>query len=389
MEPLPRQEFPNRNSQLERNPGSAMRWLKAPTETQPPDETWRLDPQTFQVEKQRTPGGCRAAEGVLCEHCLSQLVLSKNPLINQIQDTFFAVSQFFISIFSTIGQIFSSPVVLLKKLVVKPLRERKIETHTHKPGQHLCEQCMSEFHSSGTRWLDEAKEYSYIAGRGLLLVAEMVGIFIIGCVMLIVTVFPHVIKPKTPEEREAEALRQAAKDAEFTRDKEDQLDWQDDQHEEFHTRKRAIEEARQREFEKQKDVDDQMDKYNETIHKVNHALPHNEIIPTGIDMLVDDQKVKEINGTLKAVEEGKEDPRKLQKLADDLLSQRKEKGQKDARRSELHGKMREKEWKAKQLAADADRKAREGKYDDAHDLAKKADAAWREANAAYSEYLSV
>jgi hypothetical protein len=279
--------------------------------------------------------------------------------------------------------------VLLKKLVVKPLAERKIQTHTHKPGQHLCEQCMSEFHSSGTRWLDESKEYAYVAGRGILIVAEMVGIFIIGCVMLILTVFPHIVKPKTPEEREAEALREAAKDAEFSRDKEDQLDWQDDQHEEFQAKKKTVEDARQREFDRQRDADDQMDKYNKTIHNINHALPHNEIIESGIDMLVDDQKVKELNSTLKAVEDGKEDPRKLQKIADDLLSQRKEKGQKDSRRSELHGKMREKEWKAKQLAADADRKAREGKNDEAYSLAAKADAAWRDANAAYSEYLSV
>jgi hypothetical protein len=389
MEPSPRQQFPNSNPQLNRQPDPAMRWLKAPTETQPPDETWRLDPQTFQAEKKKTSGACRAAEGVLCEHCLSQLVISKNPLLNKLQDIYFAVSQFFITIFDTIGQILTSPATLLKKLVVKPLAERQIRTHTHKPGQHLCEQCMSEFHSSGTQWLDEAKEYSYIAGRGLLIVAEMLGIFVIGCVMLVVTVFPHVIKPKTPEEREAEKLREAAKDAEFADQKEEQLDWQDQQHEEFHKRKRSVEDARQRDFEQLKEEQEKVDKYNNTVHNINISLPHNEALDVGIDILVDDQKIKELNGTAKAVEDGKEDPRKLQKMADDLLAQRREKAQKDARRNELEAQARDREWKAKQLAADADRKAREAKYEEARDLAIKADAAWREAKGFYNEHQSV
>jgi hypothetical protein len=389
MESLPRREFHNSNPHLNRQPDSAVRWLKAPTETQPPEETWRLDPQTFQAEKKKTSGACRAAEGVLCEHCLSQLVLSKNPLLNKLQDIHFTVSQFFIGIFGTVGEILTSPITLLKKLVVKPLAERKIRTHTHKPGQHLCEQCMSEFHSSGTQWLDEAKEYSYIAGRGLLLVMEMMGIFVIGCVMLILTVFPHVVKPKTPEEREAEALREAAKDAEFSDKKEEQLDWQDQQHEEFHKRKRSVEDARQRDHEQLKEEQEKVDKYNKTVHNINISLPHNEALDVGIDVLVDDQKVKALNGTAKAVEDGKEDPKKLQQMADDLLSQRREKAQKDARRNELDAKARENEWKAKQLAADADRKAREAKYDEARDLAAKADAAWREAKGAYGEYNSV
>ncbi|HEY9720049.1 MAG TPA: hypothetical protein V6C69_21395, partial [Trichormus sp.] len=62
MEALPRREFHNSDPQLNRQPDSAVRWLKAPTETQPPEEAWRLDPQTFQAEKRKTSGACRAAE---------------------------------------------------------------------------------------------------------------------------------------------------------------------------------------------------------------------------------------------------------------------------------------------------------------------------------------
>lgn len=381
MERSAREENHQDNSQLYRQPGAVVRWFKAPEETTTEEQQWRLDPQTFKIEQQKAPAGCRAAEGVLCEHCLSQMVLSQNPLMNNIQDAFVAVSQFLLSAYGSITEALTSPINLLKKSLVKPLAERKIRTHTHKPGQHLCEQCMSEFHSSGTMWLDEAKEYSYIAGRGLLVVFECIGIFIIGIVMLIVTVFPHVVRAKTPEEREAEALQAAARDADFARKKQDQLDWEDGQKEEFAARKREIE--------KQKDADDQMKKHNETVTNINNALPGNKIIDVGSDVLADDQKVKELNATMRAVEDGKEDPAKLRKLADDLLSQRQEKAQKDARRYELDDQVRENDRKARQLAEDAERKARAAKRDEAEELARRSDDAWRKAQADHDKYRKV
>jgi len=308
-------------------------------------------------------------------------VISSNPVVNLFSDTTYVAEQIATEISLRISRLVLTMVavlITLPKALLHPLTAifgAKKTDHTHTPNQVVCERCIGTSTTSRFQFVDDTKENLLVVLRIIEWACEIFAIFVIGIVMIVLTFFPNIIRKKTDMERAEEDRLRARKDADHRRRIQEFQAWSEEQDEYFD--------------EKLKE-DERLRKYNLTATKVNSALDNNTIIDVGSDILADDQQVAKLNGALKAVRNNKEGGSDaLQDIADELLKNRQAQARRDARRHKINADLREKEWNARQLLKDADSKAREGKYHEANDLAKKADGLMRDVNALYSEFHSV
>jgi hypothetical protein len=107
------------------------------------------------------------------------------------------------------------------------------------------------------------------------------------------------------------------------------------------------------------------------------------------DVMKDDQLVKELNSTMRAVEQGDEDPRKLKALQDEVYKNRQDKNRKDAKRDMLHGKFLDAQAKARKCFELASIAQNAGDFDKRNALASEGEEAWNKAKCIMADFRAI
>lgn len=324
---------------------------------------------------------------------------------------------------------------------------RPIPNHFHKAGQVVCERCMSQIASSGNSIIDALHEYSYVtaqltriclegalcflislsqiiatgilrmvpnirefcfqANEVLLIVAQFVLVAALGIGAVISAMFPGVTGRKSAYDEELDNRYKAKKQKEWEQLQKDKRDAQaydeerDAQFRAHHEKLRALKGARaewsesrykswikeQEEAYARDDAD--LEEYEKNRQSINGPELNAPKIFMGTELAEDDYLVKSINNTIKGIENGTDDPEKLRKMSEELIKQRQDTANKDARRRELMNKCKDKDWEASRLFADADRAFKKGDRDEGERLLSRAYSAQSDANGLHNQFLAV
>jgi hypothetical protein len=127
------------------------------------------------------------------------------------------------------------------------------------------------------------------------------------------------------------------------------------------------------------------DKHSDEINDIGKNL----VWDVHDDVMKDDQLVKELNSTMRAVEQGDEDPRKLKALQDEVYKNRQDKNRKDAKRDMLHGKFLDAQAKARNCFEMASIAQNSGDLDRADRLVSEGEAAWNQAKGIMADFRAV
>jgi hypothetical protein len=289
--------------------------------------------------------------------------------------------------------------------------------HNH-DGRTVCEECLIQLVSPGSKTWAEVRENLLVIWKVVFTGAKALAIGAFGITMFFASIFPESIKATTPEE--AELLR---KDAEERKKKKiasaeaDRAQWEAERSarelgskagtQEFYgdyaRRNADTEEARKEwddrkakfESERNKQDDEEhsteqhfVNKYNQTIQQINIAVAA-PWWDTHDDFVKDDKMVTELNHMMHAVERGKEDPDRLNRLQRELSQSRDDKNRKDAARDLHHGRFMDLCSKARKCMEQAQIAQSRRDFAGRDNLMKEGEALWREAEGAMNQFRSV
>ena len=330
--------------------------------------------------------------------------------------------------------------IVMKRVQLQP-------NHYHQEDLVVCERCMSQIASSGIPIVDALNEYSYVsvqlariclegafysllalsrllaagilrmvpnirefcyqANEVLLIVAQFVLFAALGIGAVVGAMFPGVTGKRTAYDEELDRKYRAKKQQEWERLQQDKREAQaydderDAQFREHHEKLRALKSARAEwseslynSWRKKRDEayareDSDLQEYEKNRLSINGPELNAPKIFMGTELAEDDYLVKGINNTIKGIENGTDDPEKLRKMSEELIKQRQDTANKDARRRELMNKCKDKDWEASRLFADADREFKKGNRDEGERLLSRAYSAQSDANGLHNQFLSV
>ena len=184
--------------------------------------------------------------------------------------------------------------------------------HVHVPGE-LCARCITARQRSRVRAVEEVTHWIDTAVRLFAYAAMLVGGFIAGIAAMTMSLFPSSTRPSTPQVKTGGNGGGSGKDND-DHERGDGRDSTDDSDDNNDNDSPAS-------FKREADPDF-WDSYNKNVSELNSmAIP--PVWDVHNDIHKDDHLVKELNSMARAVEDGKEDPRKLQQVAEELYKHEK------------------------------------------------------------------
>ena len=204
-------------------------------------------------------------------------------------------------------------------------------------------------------------ESLYLGGQVFAYAAMILGGFVFGVAAIISSLFPGGggAGSHNPAQEAYEAKRKAEDD-----------------------KTRAAEDDRQRQEE-----DGYWAAHEKDRQQLNASVIHP--IDAGYDAsLEDEQRVKELNSSIRAVENGTEAKENLVKMRDELSAHRAKLKRREEERSSKYSAYMKRWHEGQSLLDEAHRADKHGKYREADDLFRRSADAFRDSDRMYAEYLS-
>ncbi len=316
-------------------------------------------------------------------------------------------------------QLYQQEVALEEVLVSEPKLPARRPTHKHNhDGRTLCEECLIQMVSPGSKTWAEVRENALVVARAIGMGAKAIGIGVFGLTMFFASVFPEAIKPTTPEE--AELLRKdedERKKKKIAAAEADRARWEAERSarelgakagtEEFfadYARRKADTEQSRKEwddsrakFESERNRQDDherteenrfWEKYNRHVEQINVAV-REPWWDTRDDIARDSKIVSEINNMAYAVERGNENPDKLRQMKDELWKSREDKNRKDGARDLYHGRFLDLSSRARKCFEQAQIANNRRDFVGRDNLVKEGEGLWQEAQSAMNQFRSV
>jgi hypothetical protein len=302
------------------------------------------------------PNHFHREDQIVCERCMSQIASSGSPLVDGFHEYVYVTGQL-------IGLLIDSGVRLLVALarsvkfglnrvgsIHASQTKKNVKDHVHENGQQVCEKCLTGFTSTGSTIIDHIGEYFHMAHEVMLLFAQFILIAGLGIGMVITALFPTLTGRRSARE---ESLNQQARERRQQR-------WEEHQREiELNRCKINSPELSQRMF------------------------LHNE------ELVEDDLQVREFKHIKDAVNRGEEDTEKAREASEELLRNRTELAEKNARRQRHFDKYRDKYFEAKVLHKEADDAEKDGDEEKHNRKRRDAYKAESDSQHSYRKFLNV
>jgi hypothetical protein len=170
---------------------------------------------------------------------------------------------------------------------------------------------------------EELKEWLYVAGQVLAIVGTVLGGLVYAVFALVMILFPS-LGGKSPEQVAAE------REANERRKRREQARWEAERDYFYEEEDKKDEEAREA---REKLWNEKISAHNKDTDKINSINSLKPVIK-GKELEEDDQRVKEVNGALKAAERGTESLDNVRKMREELYDSRNELYDKDDKKRE-------------------------------------------------------
>ena len=283
----------------------------------------------------------------VCETCCRRVATDSNKLAFYLNEFSYIANQSICIVLEDSLKMIKFSLLKLKSLLKKKDSREHLD-HVHVPGQ-LCARCVSARQRTNNEAVDTISEQLYMAAQAFSLIAMLFGGFVFGLATLCMSLFPG-SNTSSPEQAEYEARRQAE------------------------------------DLRKKKQEDDDYWASYEADRQGLNDLVSEPLDISDHDMLEDHQRTTELNGALNAVVNGTESKETVLKMRDELYNHRMQLVQRDALRGQRHAAYMNKSREGDDLNARGDQERRQGNDAEAAKYYARADAAFRESDALYSDY---
>lgn len=311
-----------------------------------------------------------------CEQCCLEAALPGNKIVAGVSEALYLSWQALAVCAQTILSQLRAPT-------------RCKRSDFHSVNSALCEHCLNQAAGVDEGLIALLREYAYVIGQIALMVAAFLGVAVYGTAMFFATIFPESFRQGGGDSLERRRMERERRTAERNIEKQQEhRDWEEQRDEQERSR-------RDRE-------DEYWRKHNRDVVELND-IGREKVLDVRSDVLEDDQRVSEINHTIRAVADRDDDPATLRKMREELRSAREDKNRKDSLRrlklSESDGKRRkgaakegagyEKEREGREKEKSGDHDGARRCYSKAEALYREADGLYRESKALYQEFLAI
>ncbi len=353
------------------------------------------------------------AHGLICEACCFRIATPGNAFLRSLGENWYLASQ--------ACAIFIEDTAAAVGSAYARLRNKR-KDHEHVSGQ-LCTRCITARQRNSIAAIQMCADYAD-TGVGLVAYTSMlIGGFVAGVAVLMMSVMPMNSKPAKPR-GDSEC------DSDTGRPNRDRVAEFDDRKVQPHNNygldsayytkisgsrndsgpgdgndhQRGGYFARDARKEDESSIDSSQDglgayetdqeakafwsTYNRSITELN-TIGNQPVWNVRDDLHKDDRLTKELNSMARAVEDGKEDPRKLQAAADELYRLREEKNRKDAKRDVLSSQYLDAKARAKRCLELAAIAHKNRDYKKRNQLSAEGESLWHEAKTILAAFRNV